>query len=66
MNDKEIVIETKKYSDGISATGVAPLPDLSPEQQAALYCPICGVAWTSKECSEETCAAAQSNGCFEP
>jgi hypothetical protein len=30
-----VVIETKQYSDGSSATGPAPLPDLSPEQQAA-------------------------------
>jgi hypothetical protein len=29
------VIETKTYSDGSSATGVAPLPDLSPAQQDA-------------------------------
>jgi hypothetical protein len=29
------VFETKEYSDGSSATGVAPLPDLSPEQQDA-------------------------------
>lgn len=28
-------IETKHYTDGSSATGPAPLPDLSPEQQAA-------------------------------
>jgi hypothetical protein len=26
--------ETKHYSDGSSATGVPPLPDMSPEQQA--------------------------------
>ena len=33
------MIETKNYSDGTSATGVAPLPDLSPEQQAGKrYC----------------------------
>lgn len=30
------MIETKRYSDGTSATGTAPLPDLSPEQQDAL------------------------------
>jgi hypothetical protein len=29
-------IETKHYSDGSSATGPGPLPDLSPEQQAAV------------------------------
>jgi hypothetical protein len=29
------MIETKHYSDGTSATGAAPLPDLSPEQQNA-------------------------------
>lgn len=29
------VIETKQYSDGSSATGPAPLPDLSPAQQEA-------------------------------
>jgi hypothetical protein len=29
------VVETKHYSDGSSATGVAPLPDLSPGQQDA-------------------------------
>jgi hypothetical protein len=29
------VIETKEYSDGSSATGVAPLPDQSPAQQEA-------------------------------
>ena len=28
-------IETKRYSDGTTATGVAPLPDLSPAQQDA-------------------------------
>ena len=33
--DSTIVIETKHYTDGSSATGVAPLPDQSPEQQAA-------------------------------
>jgi len=33
--EKNLVIETKQYSDGSSATGVAPLPDQSPEQQAA-------------------------------
>lgn len=27
--------ETKHYTDGSSATGPGPLPDLSPEQQAA-------------------------------
>lgn len=31
----ELVFETKTYTDGSSATGVAPLPDQSPEQQAA-------------------------------
>jgi hypothetical protein len=30
---KALLIETKHYSDGPSATGVAPLPDQSPEQQ---------------------------------
>jgi hypothetical protein len=30
------VIETKTYSDGSTATGTAPLPDLSPAQQDAL------------------------------
>jgi hypothetical protein len=30
-----VVHETKHYSDGSSATGPAPLPDLSPDQQAA-------------------------------
>lgn len=29
-----MTIETKQYSDGSSATGTPPLPDLSPEQQA--------------------------------
>lgn len=29
------VFETKQYADGSSATGVAPLPDLSPDEQAA-------------------------------
>jgi hypothetical protein len=33
--DLDAVVETKHYSDGYSATGVAPLPDLSPEQQKA-------------------------------
>ena len=28
-----LVVETKHYTDGSSATGVAPLPDLSPDQQ---------------------------------
>jgi hypothetical protein len=28
-----LIVETKHYSDGSSATGVAPLPDQSPEQQ---------------------------------
>lgn len=28
-------VETRHYSDGTSATGTPPLPDLSPEQQAA-------------------------------
>jgi hypothetical protein len=30
-----VVTETKNYSDGSSATGPAPLPNLSPDQQAA-------------------------------
>lgn len=30
-----LVIETKQYADGSSATGVAPLPDLSPAEQDA-------------------------------
>lgn len=29
------IFETKEYTDGSSATGVAPLPDLSPAQQDA-------------------------------
>jgi hypothetical protein len=29
------VIETKQYADGSTATGVAPLPDLSPAEQDA-------------------------------
>lgn len=33
--DVNLVIETKRYADGSSATGVAPLPDLSPGEQAA-------------------------------
>ncbi len=33
--DKVVSIETKNYSDGSSATGPAPLPDQSPEQQKA-------------------------------
>ena len=28
-----LIVETKHYLDGSSATGVAPLPDQSPEQQ---------------------------------
>jgi hypothetical protein len=31
-----MTVETKHYSDGTSATGTAPLPDLSPAQQDAL------------------------------
>lgn len=27
-------METKEYTDGTTATGAAPLPDLSPRQQA--------------------------------
>jgi hypothetical protein len=53
-------VETKHYSDGTSATGTAPLPDLSPAQQDALYCPICGVAWTEAGCTDQTCAASES------
>jgi len=30
----QTTIETKHYSDGTSATGTPPLPDLSPGQQA--------------------------------
>jgi len=33
--DGTLVFETKQYADGSSATGVAPLPDLSPDEQAA-------------------------------
>lgn len=33
------VIETKQYADGSSATGVAPLPDLSPAEQDAAELP---------------------------
>jgi len=33
--DSTVVFETKHYTDGSSATGVAPLPDQSPEQQVA-------------------------------
>lgn len=29
------MIETKEYADGTNATGVAPLPNLSPRQQDA-------------------------------
>ena len=32
--DTSPVVETKVYADGSSATGVAPLPNLSPEEQA--------------------------------
>lgn len=32
-DDSTLTIETKNYSDGSSATGVAPLPDQSPAQQ---------------------------------
>ena len=32
--DLDATVETKHYSDGSSATGIAPLPDLSPGQQA--------------------------------
>lgn len=35
MEGEHVHIETKHYSDGSSATGPAPLPDLSPEQQEA-------------------------------
>ena len=31
--EPEPVFETKEYADGSSATGVAPLPDLSPDEQ---------------------------------
>jgi len=57
---KPMEVETKHYSDGTSATGTAPLPDLSPAQQDALYCPICGVAWTEAGCTDQTCAASES------
>ena len=33
--DSTVVFETKHYTDGSSTTGVAPLPDQSPEQQVA-------------------------------
>ncbi len=32
-------VETKHYSDGTSATGTSPLPDLSPNQQEATLAP---------------------------
>ena len=32
--------ETKLYTDGTTATGVAPLPDLSPAQQEAVDEPV--------------------------
>jgi hypothetical protein len=32
--DSVPTVETKEYSDGTTATGVAPLPDQSPAQQA--------------------------------
>jgi len=35
-------IETKSYSDGTTAIGVKPLPDLSPKQQKAMECRWCG------------------------
>ena len=28
-----MTVETKKYDDGTEATGIAPLPELSPRQQ---------------------------------
>lgn len=34
MPVKDGLTETKRYGDGASATGPAPLPDRSPEQQA--------------------------------
>lgn len=36
---KELAIETKVYTDGTTATGVAPLPDQSPAQQDAAELP---------------------------
>jgi Lar family restriction alleviation protein len=42
------MIETKRYKDGTSATGTAPLPDQSPDEQAIPQttdlkpCPFCG------------------------
>lgn len=36
----EPAIETKHYSDGTSATGPGPLPDLSPAQQEAAAQPV--------------------------
>lgn len=35
MQAQDLIIETKKYSDGTVVTGVAPLPELSPAQQDA-------------------------------
>ena len=43
------MIETKEYKDGTIATGVAPLPDASPnEQEAALHCGISRAEWHDK------------------
>jgi hypothetical protein len=33
--EDRVVMETKHYTDGSSATGIGPLPDLSPAQQDA-------------------------------
>jgi len=43
------MIETKEYQDGTTATGTAPLPDVSPkEQEALLHCGISRAEWHDK------------------
>ena len=52
--------ETKHYSDGTSAFGIAPLPPVSPDQQDAglFLCPIC--CCTVSDCVDGQCGASES------
>ena len=74
--DSAPTVETKEYSDGTTATGVAPLPDQSPAQQEATQeeqsdpttsnqsesAPIAESVTASPDASAPTEAQEQSNG----
>lgn len=55
-----LVIETKQYADGSSATGVAPLPDLSPAEQDAADLPNAAASPAASQDAGNTASSAAS------